>query len=300
MNNIKKTAASGKAFDVRCSVFDVRRSTQASAFTLLEVLLAITITGFVLAAASTMIVSVTNIWSNRQDSYFFEDHVHGVAEFVQSCFSNAGAEIALSNQDPESGTEPGNSERPPEGDISTPEVSVSIGDGRGNRRTSGRSTSGRDSGAGGSSLLRRSEEPIGWAEPPGFAGYRDPLLNFKLKEHPPLLVNTDNAPVQGIDAFFYFEESEGLSLLWYSLLQEEVEDENDLRRTQISPYVTAVRYVYWDERFERWEEEDEPKEGEENDQFLLPRYLKLTFEREGIVAERTIAIPVPSRSALLF
>ena len=144
-----------------------------------------------------------------------------------------------------------------------------------------------------------SEDPIGWAQPPGFAGYRDPLINFKLREQPPLLVNTDNAPVTGIDAFLYFDRDEGLSLLWYSLLQEEVESENDLRRTPISPYVTEMRYIYWDERFERWEEESEPQEGEA-DEYLLPRFVKLIFEKDEIIKERTISIPVPSRSVMLF
>lgn len=240
------------------------------AFTLLEVLLAVAITGFVLAAASTLLVSVTNIWSSRLEQNFFEDHVDGVAEFVQSSFTRAGMEIAL-------------------GDSQTTAPQNDGGDPTGN-------TSAEPSGSG---LLRQSEAPIGWGEPPGFAGYRDPLLNFKLREPTPLLVNTDGAPVGGVDAFLYFDRNEGLSLLWYSMLQEEVKNESDLRRTQLSPYVREMRLIYWDERFERWEDETEPKEGE-TDEFLLPRYIKLVFEKDEIILERTISIPVPSRSILLF
>lgn len=271
---------------------DVGRSARASAFTLLEVLLAITITGFVLAAASTMVVSISNIWVDRHESNFFEDHVDGVAEFMQSCFSGAGTEIAIDGED--TSTESGNEETTTDPG-KTPEVTVSVDTETGskiNRKNSTKESSG-------SSLLRRSEDPIGWAAPPGFASYRDPLINFKLKDKPALLVNTDNAPILGIDAFLYFEKNEGLSLLWYSTLQEEAEDENDLRRTVVSPYITALRYVYWDERFERWEEEEEPKKGED-DEFLLPRFIKLTFEYQDETMERTITIPVTSRSALLF
>ncbi|WP_158279794.1 PulJ/GspJ family protein [Coraliomargarita sinensis] len=272
-------------------MFDVRRSNR-SGFTLLEVLLAITITGFVLASASAMLVSVSNIWSNRQESNFFENHVDGVAEFVQSCFTRAGTEIALSA--PDTPSESGeNREGEPDRAGEAPEVSVSI-DSENEKRTN--PSSGEKSG---SSLLRQSENPIDWAKPPGFASYRDPLINFRLRDNPPLFVNTDNAPVMGIDAFLYFDRDEGLSLLWYSVLQEEVEDENDLRRTAVSPYVTSIRYVYWDERFERWEEEDEPQEGEE-DEFLLPRFIKLIFEHEGVTKERTVSVPVPSRTALIF
>lgn len=270
---------------------------RAPAFTLLEVLLAVTITGFVLAAASTMLVSVTNIWANRLESNFFEDHVDGVAEFVQSSFTKAGIEIALGDSDPTSGRQ--ENEQNPENTENTPEISLRINREGKADNTRNNNTRNNNSETSTSALIRRSEDPMGWAEPPGFAGYRDQLLNFKLREQPPLLVSTNNAPVPGIDAFLYFDRDEGLSLLWYSLLQEEVDNENDLRRTPISPYVTEMRYVYWDERFERWEEEDEPQEGED-DQYLLPRFIKLIFEKDELTKERTISIPVPSRSAILF
>ena len=266
---------------------------------MLEILLAITITGFVLAAATTMVVSISNIWVNRQDSHFFDDHVDGVAEFVQSCFTNAGVEIALEGAETGTGgndTSDGSNEGGGEGDQATDENGIII-----NTDSTGRTTTvtRNDDTQTGTGLIRVSEEPVGWASPPSFASFRDPLLNFKLREQPPLLVNVDNAPALGVDVFLYFEPNEGLSLLWYSILQEEAEDENDLRRTLISPYVTSIQYVYWDERFESWEEESEPKEGD-NEEFMLPRFIKLLFEYEGVTKERTLAIPVPSQSALLF
>ena len=49
-----------------------------AAFTLLEVILAVTIAGALLAGAATLMVSVTNAWIERQDRHFFEDHVDGV------------------------------------------------------------------------------------------------------------------------------------------------------------------------------------------------------------------------------
>ena len=270
-----------------------------SGFTLLEVLLAISLTGAVLAVAATTLVSVTNIWSSRQEVNFFEDHVDGVAEFVQSCLTRAGTEVALPNADSNSGNVPANGANGANGanenPDNSPNISISVNV---NTGEDGRAQQPSESSQSGS-LLRRSDEPVGWAKPPGFAGYEDPMINFKLKDSPPLFVNTDNAPVIGIDTFLYFKKPEGLSLLWYSILQEEIEDESDLRRTAISPYVKAVNYIYWDERFERWEVEDEPQEGE-NDAFILPRFIKLIFEHDGVTKERTITIPVPSRSALLF
>ena len=68
-----------------------------AAFTLLEVILAVTIAGALLAGAATLMVSVTNAWLEREDRHFFEDHVDGVTEFLQASFSMAGIEIALSD-----------------------------------------------------------------------------------------------------------------------------------------------------------------------------------------------------------
>jgi hypothetical protein len=151
-----------------------------------------------------------------------------------------------------------------------------------------------------SGLIRVSEDPIDWSQPPGFADYQEPLLHFKLRDTPPLLVQTENAPIIGVEAFLHFEDDEGLSLLWYTPLQEDSEDLDDLRRTPLSDLVIKVEYVYWDERFEKWESETEPKEGEGDDQFILPRFIKLTFEYEGVTKERTLTIPVTSRNALIF
>lgn len=262
-------------------------------FTLLEVLLAITIAGFVLAAAATLVVSVSNIWSNRQDSYFFEEHVDGVTEFLQASFRQAGLSVRVDDAPTETNPEAPSEDESSQPNDSTPNIVVNVrpDDNSPNNRESESST--------GSALVQVADEPIRWAKPPGFATYRDPLLNFTLSQQPPLLVNLGNAPALGVEVFLYFERNEGLSLLWYSLLQEEAEDEQDLRRTELSPYVESIRYVYWDERFQRWEEESEPQEGE-NDELLLPRYLKLIFEYEGVTTERTIALPLVSRSALLF
>ena len=58
----------------------------------------------------------------------------------------------------------------------------------------------------GSGLVRVSEDPINWSQPPGFADYQDPLLHFGLNNTPPLLVQTENAPIIGVKAFIYFED----------------------------------------------------------------------------------------------
>jgi len=271
---------------------DTTHSGARAGMSLLEVILAIAVAGFVLAAAVAMLVSISNIWSERDERHFFVDHVDGVTEFLNATFSSAGVEIALKDS---SETNADSVRRDDGAGNQLPSVSIS--------RTGGDSTrSGTDSSTSDASggLIRAADEPVGWARPPGFSDSKDPLLNFKLTKAPPLLVGLENAPLLGIDTFLYFDDSEGLSLLWYSTLQEEAEDLNDLRRTVISSLVTKVQYIYWDERFEKWEEEDEPMDADGNDQYILPRFLKLTFKYEDEIQERTLTIPVPSKSALIY
>ena len=268
-----------------------------AAFTLLEVILAVAIVGALLAGAATLMVSVTDAWLERQDRHFFEDHVDGVTEFLQASFSMAGTEIALGNEDESSGSTSNETKN----EIETDSSEVTVGISKNNNSDGGNSMDGNNTeSTTGSSLIRVSEDPIDWSHPPGFADYQDPLLHFGLNDTPPLLVQTENAPIIKVEAFLHFEDDEGLSLLWYTPLQEDSEDLDDLRRTPISNLITKVEYVYWDERFEKWETETEPQEDEDDDQFILPRFLKLTFEYEGIIKERSLTIPVTSRNALIF
>ena len=183
---------------------------------LLEVILAIAVAGFVLAAAVSMLVSISNIWSERSERHFFVDHVDGVTEFLNATFSSAGVEIAL------------NDSRETSKPIALKEVMARAISGQvyRSRRPAlvqlavalTRPTSDASGG-----LIRAADEPVGWARPPGFSDSKDPLLNFKLTTAPPLLVGLENAPLLGIDAFLYFDDTEGLSLLWYSTLQEEAD-----------------------------------------------------------------------------
>ncbi len=268
-----------------------------AAFTLLEVILAVSIAGALLAGAATLMVSVTNAWLERQDQHFFEDHVDGVTEFLQASFSMAGTEIVLGDEDESGGStmnESGNS------NIETDDSQVTVDISGNNNLEGDTSMEGNTGSTTSSGLVRVSEDPIDWSKPPGFANYQNPLLHFKLRDTPPLLVQTENAPIIGVEAFLHFEDDEGLSLLWFTPLQEDSEDLDDLRRTPLSDLVTKVEYVYWDERFEKWESETEPKEGEGDDQFILPRFIKLTFEYESVTKERTLTIPVTSRNALIF
>ena len=257
--------------------------------TLIEVVLAIAVAGFVLAGATSFLVSVSNIWHERQNRHFFEDHVDGVTEFLKANFTMAGYEIGAGSDNGDGDTDESEDEAPK---ATTPDVEITPPDQGGSSQDDDNSSSGGLSGT--------SETPIVWEKLPGSAGYDEPLLSFSLNTEPPLLVGLDEVPFTKVQLFLHFDRSEGLSLLWYSNLQEEIEDERDLRRTLISPIVKELRYIYWDETFEKWEETTEPEEGEGDEEFLLPRYLKLIFEYEEEEKERIIAIPVPTQSAFVF
>lgn len=269
----------------------------SSGFTLLEVILAVTIAGALLAAAATLVVAVADAWLQRQDRHFFEDHVDGVTEFLQASFIQAGSEIAVENDNSAADDNRPNNNGDAGDDAQNPDVELSIGMPNAENRTRSRNDNQNTPG---SALLSTVEEPISWQSPPGFASYEDPLISFRLKERPALFVQVDNAPIAGVEAYLHFAEDEGLSLLWFTPIQEETEDLRDLRRTPLSDLVTKVEYIYWDERFERWETEEEPREGEGADQFILPRFLKLTFEYQDVEKERIVTLPVPSLNALIF
>lgn len=275
------------------------KESRRAGMSLIEVVLAIAVAGFVLTAATSFVVSVSSIWSTRAERHFFEDHVDGVMQFLQSSFDRAGIAIATergedSQNNPEENTEeaPAPSQKAPQVELETEVGSETNGE------KNGASNNAPDKSV---SLIQGSEEPISWERLPGASNYEDPFLSFELNALPPLF----NAPAElpqlgGVRAYLHFDRSHGLRLLWHPLLQEEVEDRDDLRSTQLSALVEQVEYIYWDERFEAWEIEKEPLKGDGQDQFLQPRYLRFTFTHEGVSETRNLAIPVPSRSVFIF
>lgn len=285
------------------------RDSRKTGMTLIEVILAVTLAGFVMTAAVAFLVSISDTWTKRNERNFFTDHVDGVCEFLTASFTNAGLEIALSENNQNGSPAPGDEGEPgaAAGDAPGEEVAVNTDNPeevpQGNTPEGGPPNGGTGSSSGGG-LVQRAEDPISWERIPGAGDYEDPLLSFSFNEPPPLLVASEEAPLTSVSLFLHFDQEDGLSLLWYSNLQEDVEALNDLQRTLVSPLVSQVQYVYWDERFEKWETEDSPREDEGNDEasqsFLLPRFLHLTFEHDGEERQRTIPIPVPSQDALIF
>ena len=78
-------------------ITDRNRPSARAGMSLLEVILAIAVAGFVLAAAVSMLVSISSIWSERAERHFFVDHVDGVTEFLNATFATAGVGIVASD-----------------------------------------------------------------------------------------------------------------------------------------------------------------------------------------------------------
>ena len=131
-------------------------------------------------------------------------------------------------------------------------------------------------------------DPVIWDRPPGYSEFDDPLLTFRLKESPTILV-WEGDPLPGITCHLHFEPNAGLSLFWYSRLLE-IEDENDVRRTDLSPLVKAVTYCYYDPESDSWDLHINPEE-DRNGEFILPDFIKLRFEYEDEVREVLVYVP---------
>jgi len=150
------------------------------------------------------------------------------------------------------------------------------------------------------------------SRPVGFSETDNPLIKFYLREAPPLFY-WPYGPASRVHSYFLFEESDGFYFLWYSDLQEleksesgelQPEDEDQLFRTQISPYFDQVYYCYWGEEDENmddkksWQIKAELEEDIEDGKFRIPDFIKIVFRWEEEDLERTITLairkPAPS------
>lgn len=155
-------------------------------------------------------------------------------------------------------------------------------------------------------LSRAGDHAVDLQRPVGYSDSEDPLIHFFLREGPPLLV-WPVGTVSRVHCFFHFEESEGLSLLWYSELQElekndegkmEPEDEDDLFKTKISPFCTEIFYCYYGEEnansddLKEWEIVTDLEENIQTGKYRIPDFMKLVFSWPDEDLERTLTLPI--------
>jgi len=224
-------------------------------FTLVEVLLALSIGSLILVAATALLITIAQSWANRPATRdAFLSHVNGVSNFLSVILEEASFSITSKAGDP----------------------------------------------------------LVNLKRPTGFSSTDDPLVHFFLKEAPPLFYSP-HGPAVRVHIFIFPEEDEGLSLLWFSELNEveknkeggiELVEENDLQKTLISPFFKEMYYCYYGSEddgkddIKEWEISDQLLDSDKNGQFRLPTQIKLVFRWDEEELEKTITIaiekPIPS------
>ena len=142
--------------------------------------------------------------------------------------------------------------------------------------------------------------------PVGFSDSDEPLIHFYLKEAPPLFV-WPNGVASRVHVYLHFDDREGLSFLWFSELQEleknekgvpELEDESELRKTNISSFCSEVFYCYYgdeddrEEDMKEWKIEEDLEENIQSGKFRIPAFIKLVFRWDEEDLERTITLAI--------
>ncbi|MEC8043697.1 MAG: prepilin-type N-terminal cleavage/methylation domain-containing protein [Verrucomicrobiota bacterium] len=156
------------------------------------------------------------------------------------------------------------------------------------------------------SLSKKGDQSVDLQRPVGFSESDAPLIHFYLREAPPLFVWPKGVATR-VHAYFHFDDRDGLSFLWFSELQElekndegrmEPEDEEDLRKTAISPFVREIEYCYYGdeddgpEDIKEWEIMEDLEEDVQSGKYRIPAFVRLTFRWEEEDLERIISLPI--------
>lgn len=257
---------------------------------LIEVVIAIAISGFILASAASFVVSITDIWSKREQRYAFYEHADGVSQFLKSNFRSAQI---IPNEDTflQNTASPQTATTNPS--VQTTAGTISIQTSSSNNQNTGTGTSTNNE--------PQSDTNLFWQNPEFNQASDDPLLSFQIRNNTPLLTNTYGVmPVENT-LYLYFDPDEGLSLVHTSSLNQDIESDDDYQRTMLSPFVKEMKYIYWDIETETWESLDEPMINPNNEfDYLIPNFLKLSFEYQETQIERIIPIPKQSKHLILY
>ncbi len=258
-----------------------RRRRLRSAFTLVEILLAIALSTLVLLAAAVFVFSAFNLLTQTENDPGLEHHKLGVVGYLEFAFSQAPA--------PPSNTTAG-------GNTTGPGFAGGTG-GLGGNSTSGgnsSSTTGPALSFGnsltGSISAGNQTNRVGWGFPPGVISIDNPYLTFRVDDDDPLLV-WDGGPRPPATAWLYFKEGEGLSLIWQTD-QQKLIDPNALQRTMLSPLVTKLEFVYYDATSTQWTSSDTPQKDPTTGAQLLPNFIRLTFRINN--KDETMTVNLPS------
>jgi prepilin-type N-terminal cleavage/methylation domain-containing protein len=261
-----------------------------SGMSLIEVVIAIAISGFILASAASFVVSITDIWSKREQRYAFFEHADGVSQFLKTNFRSAqiipSEDNSLQNSTNVQATQTNPSIQANSGSISI-QTNTQSSQNTGNENDLDNEP--------------QSDTNLFWQSPEFNQSSDEPILSFQIRETTPLLTSSKGVmPVENT-LYLYFEPDEGLSLVHTSSLNETIESDDDYHRTMLSPFVKDMQYIYWDIETETWESLDEPMVSPDDEfTYLIPNFLKLSFKHKETEIERIIPIPKHSKHLILY
>jgi hypothetical protein len=230
---------------------------------LVEILVAVAIGGALLVTAVAFALSMGELWGNGAEARLFDQHVRGVSRFLENILRQA---------------------QPPPPPL------------QGGMQQQGR-TAQQGAGAqraGETPPPAAGDLPVVWQRPRGrdFSGAE--LLTFQLAESPGVLAWPEE-PLPFVVCALRVDPRAGLFLQWKSRLELDFAGETP-REMLVSPFVTAVSYLYFDDspNDSRWEERPDPRMGAGRT-LDVPQRVRLTFEYKG--DERTVDLVVPGATA---
>ncbi len=127
------------------------------------------------------------------------------------------------------------------------------------------------------------------------SGTTEPRLAFLLPDAG-RLADWPEAPLPDVDFNVFVEEGRGLVFQWQSRLELE-RDITDRHETVISPFVTGLRFEYYDPELREWTTEDQPVQEPASTAWRKPVRVHLVFERGSLKATKVIGLPIKRSGA---
>lgn len=261
----------------------MKPSGKRQAFTLLEIVLAIAVAGLLLGASAYLVTSLSTIWVLRTEDDSFEEHADGVSLFLQKALDESVRRYQPTRQEAQSDVDD-------TGETEDEDAAAESGTEKIAKAESASSTG----------LWKN--EGVSMKIIDGENSAAEPKLHFSFFAFPPMLGVTDPPTTLGVEAWLFPDPKQGLLLVWkdiWSIQNSNMTDDEDLLRTSLlSAFVTKVDYLYWDSDTDRWLEYEEPHKF--SDAYPVPAFIRLTFTEKDRSVTRILRMPGSTYAMPLF
>jgi prepilin-type N-terminal cleavage/methylation domain-containing protein len=239
------------------------------AFTLIEMLIVLTIGGILLTAATTLLVNMTLLRSFPDSGLQFQLHCSNLQRFLEAGLNNETMPPVVENTSSAQNTD------------------TAGGDDTNNR------TAPNPSQQAGTSTPTTIENKTIFAWLPEESESREPALEFSLVGDLPILEGTPEVN-RSVRAQIRLSEEDGLFLIWYYPARENSTDDFEIYQRRLSPWVHTIEYAYYDSEFETWDLEESPVRDSNTREYTLPEYIVLSLKDGNSDAESKLQILLPS------